>query len=107
MMPTPIRRTLRAAVMALAGLVSFSVAAADANGTASPSGPAGGVTPIVVAQNSAATPGSPRLVVRDGAFPAYQRGVREAAREGPEALRRYIWRTRMIYDYYFPDFVED
>lgn len=31
-------------------------------------------------------------------------GVRKAAMQGPEALRRYIWRTRMIYDYYYPDF---
>lgn len=32
-------------------------------------------------------------------------GVRKAAMQGPEALRRYIWRTRMIYDYYYWDFV--
>lgn len=33
-------------------------------------------------------------------------GVRKAAMQGPEALRRYIWRTRMIYDYYFWDFAK-
>jgi hypothetical protein len=31
-------------------------------------------------------------------------GVRRAAAQGPEALRRYIWRTRMIYNYYYWDF---
>jgi hypothetical protein len=33
-------------------------------------------------------------------------GVRRAAAQGPEALRRYIWRTRIIYNYYFWNFVE-
>jgi len=33
------------------------------------------------------------------------RGVLAAADQGPEALRRYLWRTRMIYDYQFEDFV--
>lgn len=28
------------------------------------------------------------------------------AAQGPEALRRYVWRTRMIYNYYFWDFVK-
>jgi hypothetical protein len=37
-------------------------------------------------------------------FPAYQRGVRQAAAEGNEALRRYVWRTRMIYNFYYHDF---
>jgi hypothetical protein len=30
--------------------------------------------------------------------------VRAAAAQGPEALRRYIWRTRMIYNYYYWDY---
>lgn len=34
-------------------------------------------------------------------------GVRKAAMQGPEELRRYIWRTRMIYNYYFWDFVKE
>jgi hypothetical protein len=37
-------------------------------------------------------------------YPLGETGVRNAAAQGPEALRRYIWRTRMIYNYYFPDF---
>ena len=39
-------------------------------------------------------------------YPANEAGVRRAAAEGPEALRRYIWRTRTVYNYYFWDFVK-
>ena len=39
-----------------------------------------------------------------GPFPAYQAGVRAAAAQGPDALRRYIWRTRMVYNFYYADF---
>jgi hypothetical protein len=33
-------------------------------------------------------------------------GVRQAAAQGSESLRRYISRTRMIYNYYFWDFAK-
>ena len=39
-------------------------------------------------------------------YPAIEAGVRRAAAQGPEALRRYIWRTRMIYNYYYWNFVK-
>jgi hypothetical protein len=39
-------------------------------------------------------------------YPPLQAGVRRAAAQGPEALRRYIWRTRNIYEYYYPNFVQ-
>ena len=39
-------------------------------------------------------------------YPSSEAGVRWAAAQGPEELRRYIWRTRMIYNYYFWDFVK-
>ena len=35
-----------------------------------------------------------------------EKGVRDAAAQGSEALRRYVHRTRMIYNYYFWDFVQ-
>jgi hypothetical protein len=35
---------------------------------------------------------------------ATQRGVLEAAEHGPDALRRYVDRTRMIYAYRFEDY---
>ena len=34
----------------------------------------------------------------------YEAGVRAAARQGPDALRQYVWRTRMIYGFYYGDF---
>jgi hypothetical protein len=34
----------------------------------------------------------------------HEAGVRAAARQGPDALRQYIWRTRMIYGFYYGDF---
>ena len=40
----------------------------------------------------------------DDAFPPLEAGVRAAAQSGPEALRRYVWRTRMIHDFYYNDF---
>lgn len=40
----------------------------------------------------------------DRRYPPGEAGVRRAAAQGPEALRRYIWRTRMIYNYYYWDF---
>lgn len=39
-------------------------------------------------------------------YPSSEAGVRLAAAQGPEALRRYIWRTRMIYNYYFWNFIK-
>jgi len=34
----------------------------------------------------------------------HEAGVRAAARQGPDALRQYIWRTRMVYNFYYGDF---
>jgi hypothetical protein len=34
----------------------------------------------------------------------YEAGVRAAARQGPDALRQYIWRTRKVYNFYYGDF---
>jgi hypothetical protein len=60
--------------------------------------------PVVVAQLGASQARTPAAVPMTDAFPAYQRGVRQAAAEGNEALRRYVWRTRMIYNFYYHDF---
>jgi hypothetical protein len=34
----------------------------------------------------------------------HEAGVRAAGRQGPDALRQYVWRTRMIYSFYYGDF---
>ena len=60
--------------------------------------------PVVAAQASTPDVRAPQAALPANAFPAYQRGVRQAAAEGNEALRRYIWRTRMIYNFYYNDF---
>jgi hypothetical protein len=39
-------------------------------------------------------------------YPSSEAGIRRAAAQGPAALRRYIFRTRMIHNYYFWDFVK-
>jgi len=86
------------AAVALVLLASSAVLAAE------PAGPRD-QAPVVVAQAGAAPQRAVDSASSD-AYPAYQRGVRAAARQGDEALRRYIWRTRMIYNFYFQDFVE-
>ena len=82
---------------ATVALIALSASIAFANGPATTAANDG---TIVVAQ--AGTTTVTRVVIEP--FPAYQTGVRMAAAQGPEALRRYIWRTRMIYNFYYDDF---
>jgi len=86
------------AIVALAALTS-SVARADitAGGSKEPSS-------VVVAQASTPAARSPQTAVPADTFAMHQRGVRQAAAESNEALRRYIWRTRMIYNFRYNDF---
>jgi hypothetical protein len=60
--------------------------------------------PTLAAQSAPPSSDAREPVVADDAFPAHQRGVRRAAAEGPDALRRYVWRTRMIYNFSYKDF---
>ena len=39
-------------------------------------------------------------------YPSSEAGVRRAAAQGPVALHLYIYRTRMIYNYYIWDFAK-
>jgi len=60
---------------------------------------------LAVADSTETTPAAlgttaPRI------YPSSEAGVRRAAAEGPAALHHYIFRTRMIYNYYFWDFVK-
>ena len=81
------------AIVALAAALSAGVALGNGPVTANDSA-------VVVAQAGRAT--TTRVAIAP--FPAYQAGVRAAAAQGPDALRRYIWRTRMIYNFYYADF---
>jgi hypothetical protein len=82
-------------------LAAFTVGVAFASEAASPT-TIDKDTPIVLAQASTTMPAAP--VTMAPAFPAHETRVRAAAAQGPEALRRYIWRTRMIYNFYYWDF---
>lgn len=104
-----IAKTMRCTLfgVAVAALAPFP-AAAESSNKAAASDDSATTRPMIVAQASRPAAGAPRLAVADAAaYPAYQRGVIAAAREGNEALRRYIWRTRMIYDFYYPDFANE
>ena len=59
---------------------------------------------VTIAQASTPDDRAPRAALTASAFPPDQRGVRQAAAESNEALRRYTWRTRMIYNFYYYDF---
>jgi hypothetical protein len=60
---------------------------------------------LAIADNTEAVAGAP-ISIMPRSYPPSEAGVRRAAAQGPEALRRYIWRTRMIYNYYFWNFVK-
>jgi hypothetical protein len=98
MSSNPMRCTLvGGAVVALAAITSSSAMAGDAPNAMADA------APIVVAQTAMPVAMlNPNTALDE--HPAYQRGVRKAAAEGPEALRRYIWRTRMIHNFYYKDF---
>ena len=40
-------------------------------------------------------------------YPSSEAGLRRAAAQGPVALHLYIYRTRMIYNYYIWDFAKE
>ena len=58
-------------------------------------------TPVVVTYGPSIT----TVVTVTAAIPRmHEAGLRAAARQGPDALRQYDWRTRMIYGFYYGDF---
>ena len=82
-------------------LAALSIGTAFAAGT-TPDSVTSSTDSVVVAQAAVVAP-APMVVVRS--YPAYEAGAVAAAKQGPEALRRYLWRTRMIYNFYYPDFI--
>jgi hypothetical protein len=95
MSPNPIRSTLFTGAAVALALVASPALAVEAT-TAIPD------APIVVAQTSTAVVAATPLAGDED--PVHLRGVRKAATESPEALRRYIWRTRMIYNHWYDAF---
>jgi hypothetical protein len=81
------------------GLVAAALSAMFALGAGAANAAPEGT--IVVAQARVATPTT--VVVRQ--YPDYMKRAAAAAAEGPDALRRYLWRTRGIYNFYYWDFV--
>ena len=84
------------AAVTIALAISPAVSAAQPDGAAPP--------PTVLAQ--AGAPGSTamqNLAVDPDLGAVNLRGVRKAARQGPDELRRYIFRTRMLYNFYYED----
>ena len=92
------RYEFRHLVIGIAALAaaSYGTARADEPGDAA-------AAPVIVAQVSTSTTtvtGSQDA----NTFPAYQANVRAAAAQGPDELRRYVHRTRMIHNFYYNDF---
>ena len=99
MSPNPMRSTLfagTAVAMALAISPAISAAQSVANADAAP---------VVLAQATApmSTAAMRSLAIDPDQGAVNLRGVRKAALQGPDELRRYIFRTRMIYNFDYED----
>jgi hypothetical protein len=90
-------RSAFAATVALGVASSFATPPAEQE-SASPS--VANVT-VAAATTTPATSGELATV-----YPASQEGVRAAAADSSDALRRYVHRTRAIYGYYYWDFAK-
>jgi len=88
-------KSIARGVIVIASLLSGFAVSTGATAEATPN------DTIVVAQAGTASSKSPAVADE---FPSYQAGVRAAAAESPEALRRYTWRTRMIYNFRYAEF---
>ena len=62
--------------------------------------------PVLLAQGPATQPVQ-AVAVTSTAKTVGARGAERAARQGPEALRRYVERTRMVYALDYSDFVRE
>jgi hypothetical protein len=87
-----------------AGCVLIALAPLTASAADIPADQNNDASPVVIAQARTPGVGAPQVVSPANGFPPNQRGVRQAAAASNEALRRYIWRTRMIYNFYYKDF---
>jgi hypothetical protein len=94
---TKLYRTALGTTLAVAAAATFAQ---------SPEQRPGAPDTILLAQASSTPAARTAATPAADEYPPLQAGVRKAAAEGPEALRRYVHRTRMIYAWYYPDFVQ-
>ena len=94
-------RHVKNACRALGAAFALAATIASAGAPEAPQSTPSG--PLVLADASAPS-ATARAAASDRRYPPGEAGVRRAAAQGSEALRRYIWRTRMIYNYYYWDF---
>lgn len=98
MSPNPMSTSLFAgAAVAITLVMSPAVSAAE------PDADRQDAAPIVVAQAPAPATSARSLTLPPDGGAVHLRGVRAAAMQGPDALRRYTFRTRMIYNYDYED----
>jgi hypothetical protein len=95
------RSTLSNALI-LGATISLTSAIACAAQTVAPQGAA-----VVAAASDASHVASAVGAGDTASFLSSETGVRRAAAESPESLRRYIQRTRMIYNYYYWNFAKE
>jgi hypothetical protein len=98
-------RYMKCSCHALARALALAATAALASPVASPTSVSQTSMQVAVADSTEAVAQVSGSTMPHS-FPPSEAGVRRAAAQGPEALRRYIWRTRMIYNYYFWNFVK-
>lgn len=89
-----LQRTAIAAALLASGAALGAGSTAISTETADP-------RPIIVAQAPVVRSTPTTIVV----YPTIDARVRAIAADGPDALRRFLWRTRGIYNYYYGDFV--
>ncbi|HZP65248.1 MAG TPA: hypothetical protein VFB32_02985 [Rudaea sp.] len=87
-------------------VASMLVVAAAASASAPSQPESATVAPANVALAAPAAVAPVQVTTPTDGFPEIQAGVRRAAEQGNDVLRRYIWRTRMIYNFYFYDFAK-
>ena len=99
------RHTLSNTLMLGATVMLTSTIADAAQPTAQTAGTQGAA--IVTAANNADMSVNGAGSAVSASFPSSEAGVRRAAAEGAEPLRRYVQRTRMIYNYYYWNFAKE
>ena len=94
--------TITLSKMLASALLAGALASSACNAQVAPVVAPDSGAPVQLAATSpaAAARGAPVTA----AFPAHEAGVRAAAANGPDELRWYIQRTRMIHNFYYPKY---